>query len=108
MNTSFIFKGYKFIDNNKFKSIHGKDFNLYYNKEDGYTERWGKSRKDEDDPVLCRLGPTIMDIELSKDIKDDELEKYKFELKTERSTCLGACPMCYKSNSFQYTHPLSD
>ena len=80
MNTSFIFKGYKFIDNNKFKSIHGKDFNLYYNKEDGYTERWGKSRKDEDDPVLCRLGPTIMDIELSKDIKDEELEKYKFEL----------------------------
>jgi hypothetical protein len=108
MNTSFYYKGYKFIDNNKFKSIHGKNFNLYYNKEDGYTERWGKSRDDKDDPVLCKLGPTIMDIELSRDIKDFELPKYKDELKIEHNTCLGACPMCYKSNSFtKYSHYMS-
>jgi hypothetical protein len=49
-----------------------------------------------------------MDIELSRDIKDFELPKYKDELKIEHNTCLGACPMCYKSNSFtKYSHYMS-
>lgn len=108
MNTIFNFKGYKFIDNDSFKSIHGKDFNLYYDKNTGYAERWGKTRDDKDDPLLSRLGPTIMDVELCKDIKSGEEDKYVNEVKMTQHTCLGKCPMCYKSNSFtQQSHYMS-
>jgi hypothetical protein len=108
MNTQFEYKGYTFIDNEKFKTVHGKNFNLFYNKENGYAERWGATRKDEDDPALCELGPTIMDIELSKDIRPNEEKKYINELKIEHSTCKGGCKFCYKSNSFtKYSHFMS-
>lgn len=108
MNTEFIFKDHKFIDNDKFKSVHGKRFNLYYNKENGYAERWGKSKKDEDDPVFSELGPTIMDIELCKDVHPSEEHKYIDELKIENKTCLGKCKFCYKANAFtKYSHYMS-
>ena len=65
----------------------------------------GASRDDIDDPALSELGPTIMDIELAKDIHPDEEKKYENELKTENSTCLGKCKFCYKSNAFtRYSH----
>ena len=98
MNTSFTYKGYQFVDNDKFKTVHSPNFNLFFNKETGYTERWGKTRDDEDDPVLSEIGPTIVDIELCKDIQDYELDRYKNEMKVENKVCLGKCPMCYKSN----------
>ena len=40
MNTEFIFRNHSFVDNDKFKAVHGKNFNLFYNKENGYAERW--------------------------------------------------------------------
>ena len=64
MNTSFTYKGYQFIDNDKFKTVHSKEFNLFFNKETGYAERWGKTRDDEDDPICSEIGPTIVDIDL--------------------------------------------
>lgn len=108
MNTTFTYKGYVFNDNDKFKSVHGKDFNIFYNKLTGYAERWGKSRADEDDPALSLLGPTIVDMELAKDVHPDEEWKYVNELKIENHTCLGKCRFCYKSNAFtRYSHYLS-
>ena len=107
MNTEFKYNGYSYIDNDKFKSVHGSDFNLYYRKSDGYAERWGRSKSNEDDPVYSRLGPTIMDIELAKDVHPDELQKYKHEL-IENNTCLGRCKFCYKSNSLvKHSHYMS-
>ena len=108
MNTEFRFKNYTFIDNDKFKTIHGPNFNIFYNKETGYAERWGATRNDEDDPALCELGPTIMDMELCKDVHPNEEHKYVNELKIEHNTCKGGCKFCYKSNSFtKYSHYLS-
>ena len=63
MNTSFTYKGYQFVDNDKFKTVHSPNFNLFFNKETGYAERWGKTRNDEDDPIRSEIGPTIVDIE---------------------------------------------
>lgn len=83
MNTEFTFNGCHFIDNDKFKSIHSEKFNLFYNKLNGYAERWGRTRNDEDDPQISSIGPTIMDIELVKDIHPGEEENYKNELKIE-------------------------
>lgn len=97
--------GYHIIDNDKFKSIHSEKFNLFYNKLNGYAERWGRTRNDEDDPQISSFGPTIMDIELVKDIHKGEEENYKNELKIENRGCLGRCKFCYKSNSLvQYSH----
>ena len=108
MNTQFRFKNHTFIDNDKFKSVHGAELNIFYNKETGYAERWGKSKAAEDDPIICELGPTLMDIELSKDIHPDEEPKYVNELKIENHTCKGGCKFCYKSNSFtKYSHYMS-
>lgn len=105
MNTEFTYKGYTFVDNDKFKSVHSEKFNLFFNKLTGYAERWGRTRKNEDDPALSILGPTIMDIELAKDLHPEEEIKYKNELKIENSTCLGKCKFCYKSNSMtKYSH----
>jgi len=108
MNTTFTYKGYTFIDNDKFKSVHGSDFNIYFNKETGYTERWGTTREEVDDPMVSELGPTLMDIELVKDIHPNEEDKYVNELKVENCTCLGKCKFCYKSNAFtRYSHYMS-
>lgn len=74
----------------------------------GYAERWGRTRANEDDPPMCPIGPTIMDIELVKDIHPDEEQKYKNEPKIEHNTCLGRCKFCYKSNSMtKYSHYMS-
>lgn len=99
MNTEFNYNGVHVVDNDKFKSFHSNDFNLFYNKLNGYAERWGKSLEDIDDPLWSPLGPTIMDIELAKDIHPSQDEKYKNEMTTENRTCLGRCKFCYKSNS---------
>ena len=108
MNTKFTYKDYSFIDNNVFKSIHGKNFNIYYNKQTGYTERWGITRDTADDPVLSELGPTIMDMELAKDIHPEDEWRYVNETKVENRTCLGKCKFCYKSNAFtKYSHYIS-
>lgn len=106
MNAEFRYKGYTFIDNDKFKSVHGPDFNLFYNKETGYTERWGATRRDEDDPALCELGPTIMDIELCKDIRPEEEPKYANEPKSERQTCKGRVQVLLQVQLVHEIHPL--
>ena len=103
MNTTFKYKNYIFTDNNRFKTVHSPNFNLFFDKSTGYTERWGATRADEDDPVCSEIGPTIVDMELCKDIKDYEIDKFKNELKVSGKTCLGQCPMCYKSNGYTNT-----
>jgi hypothetical protein len=106
MDTNFKFNGYEFVDNDTFKRIIGKDFHLFFDKKTGYTERWGKDKNDN--PIRCELGPTIIDIELSRDILESELYRYKNEILLENHTCLGKCPMCYKSNGkSKFSHIMS-
>lgn len=84
--------------------MHGPKFNLFFDKTNGYYERWGKTTANEDDPIWCEIGPTICDIELSRDILPEDEEFYKNEIKEENHTCLGKCPMCYKQNGIKVTH----
>ena len=53
----------KILETPKSKALKSKDFNLYFDKETGYTETWGKTKKD--DPEFCQYGPIIADIEIS-------------------------------------------
>lgn len=108
MDTTFKYKDYEFIDNDRFKIIHSKDFNYFFNKENGDSERWGRTKEECDDPIHCDLGPIVMDLELCKDINNDNLEKYKNEILLENKQCIGKCPWCFKDNGiYKYTHVMT-
>jgi len=64
------------------KSIISQNYNSVFNKNSGFSARWGKSPSD--DPEFCEFGPEIADIEISE-------------------ICHGInnipCKFCYKSNT---------
>lgn len=67
----------KITESPKEKLIKSDGYNLYFNKDNGFTVRCGN--KLEDDPQFSPM-PEILDIEISK------------------GSCMGKCPMCYKTN----------
>lgn len=69
------------------KVFKSDDYNLIFNTSNGFMARWGKTQND--DPVMCPVGPEIADIEIS-------------------TVCNGIgrsmdtrkpCSWCYKSNT---------
>lgn len=69
---------YQLLEDETFKIIKSKGFNMLFNKKTGYTETWGKTR--EEDPPFSPFGPVIADIEVS-------------------TICHQNCSFCYKSNT---------
>jgi len=63
------------VDN---KIIRSDNFNLLFNKKTGFTATSGRTT--DEDALMCPIGPTICDIEISA------------------GKCIG-CQFCYKSNS---------
>lgn len=69
------------------KYFKSPDYNLIFNPNNGFMARWGKTQ--DEDPILCPVGPEIADIEIS-------------------TVCNGIgrsmdtrkpCSWCYKSNT---------
>jgi len=71
-----------FISENKnWKTLSSESFNYIFNKINGFTAIWGKTK--EENPKYCEFGPIIADIEIS-------------------TICSGLgkpCSFCYKSNT---------
>lgn len=61
------------------KVYSSKDYNFYFNKNNGLFMRWGASKNDN--PQVSPIGPEIADIEISV------------------NGCPNACPWCYKGNT---------
>ena len=64
--------------NQKIKYCVSEDYNYAFNAENGQFLRWGKTY--EDNPEYSKLGPEILDVEVSE-------------------ICPRACSWCYKSNT---------
>lgn len=97
---------FNILENNKHKIIKSENYNLLFNKQTGYTARFGKT--EDDDPQYCPFGPEILDIEIS-DVVDDKSESTEYLLITDGG-CSGAkfCGnMCYKHNVGKYTRHMS-
>jgi len=69
---------YKLIDNQNNKIIASSDYNYAFNKETGFTARWGATP--DDDPQLAPF-PELLDLEISV------------------GNCSTHCQFCYKSNT---------
>jgi len=60
------------------KVIRSKGYTHYFNRDTGFSARWGDTK--EDNPTMCPLGPEILDMEIS-------------------TICNLKCKACYKSNT---------
>ena len=73
---------FEIAENNNMKIFKSEDYNYIFSKNNGMFMRWGKTLKD--DPIMCKFGPEIADIEIS-------------------TICNGPfgtpCSWCYKSNT---------
>lgn len=77
----------KIIENNQWKIQRSPEVNYNFNKENGFTAIWGKTK--EEDPNFNPYGPIILDIEITEKcngvISSDGIRK--------------PCSFCYKSNT---------
>jgi radical SAM protein with 4Fe4S-binding SPASM domain len=48
---------------NMIKRFHSEGYNLVFDTDTGFMARWGKTQ--DEDPVMCPVGPEIADIEIS-------------------------------------------
>jgi radical SAM protein with 4Fe4S-binding SPASM domain len=69
------------------KTVSLPDYNMLFNEKDGTLFRWGKTH--DDDPVMCPIGPEILDIEISTICNGVGVTKEKAK----------PCSWCYKSNT---------
>lgn len=60
------------------KIVESKDYNYLFDKDNGHFMRWGKTEKD--DPQYSKVGPEILDIEVT-------------------TICTHGCKFCYKNNN---------
>ena len=69
-------------ENSRVKCVRTPDYNYDFDKQTGFFARWGATK--EDDPDFSKLGPEILDIEIT-------------------TSCAGPagnpCPFCYKANT---------
>lgn len=72
----------KIIENDTHKKLFSKNVNMIFDKRDGFTATWGKTK--DEDPIMSPFGPFIADIEIT-------------------DICRGPgnvpCKFCYKSNT---------
>lgn len=65
------------LENEKVRTISSKNYNSFFNKENGFFARWGETPVDN--PIYAPM-PEILDLEISA------------------GKCMGKCPECYKCN----------
>lgn len=78
---------FKIMDNKLHKVIKSENFNMIFNKENGFTATWGKTT--EEDPDWCPAGPIILDMEVvaaCRGVRDKSGKRVP-------------CAFCYKSNT---------
>jgi len=68
----------RIVDDKDKKIIQYEGFNSFFDKNTGFTATWGKTFGD--DPEYCKLGPLIVDLEVS-------------------TICSKGCKFCYKGNT---------
>lgn len=78
---------YRILDNEKNKIVSSEIYNHYFDKETGFSAKWG--RTEEEDPIMAPIGPEIADIEISTICNGigKSIETRK------------PCSWCYKSNT---------
>lgn len=87
----------KLIETKHEKRIASDNYNLYFNKQTGFTIRYGSNI--DDDPQYCPFGPEILDLEISSAAADDILENNPFHIVTNHGCRgLGCKQFCYKAN----------
>lgn len=85
------------IDKPKAKYIVSEDYNLFFNKETGFTARWGVTQ--DDDPQWSPFGPEILDLEISSAADNDVNRDNPFHIHTNHGCRgLGCSKFCYKRN----------
>ena len=85
------------IDSKGAKAIVSEDYNLLFNKQTGYTMRWGKTK--EDDPDYSPFGPEILDLEISSAATNDVDSGDPLHIHTNHGCRgLGCSQFCYKRN----------
>lgn len=68
----------KLLNSDSIRAYVSENYNYVFNKRSGEFHRWGETV--EDDAEYAKIGPEILDIEIST------------------GSCLGKCKFCYKSN----------
>ena len=96
----------KYKDTDKLKVITSLDYNMIFNKETGFTARWGKTK--DDDPDYCKYGPELADIEISSAAPNDVADRDSNMLITEGGcNGVGCKKFCYKGNVSNQTIHMS-
>lgn len=82
------------------KLIASPDYNLFFDKETGFTARWGRTK--DDDPQYSPFGPEILDLEISSAAENDTSANDPLHIVTNHG-CLGlGCQnLCYKAQNKQ-------
>lgn len=76
----------KISENNEWKIITSSELNSIFNKKNGFTATWGKTK--DDNPQFCKYGPMILDIEITE----------KCNGVVHLDGIRRPCKFCYKSN----------
>lgn len=77
----------KLSENQKFKAVQSENYNYFFNKENGFFARWGKTK--DIDPDYSPIGPEILDIEITTKCKGIPQKDGKTKV----------CEFCYKANT---------
>jgi len=79
------------------KIITSPDYNLIFDKKNGFTARWG--RTEDDDPQYSPFGPEILDLEISSAAENDTSANNPLHIVTNHGCHgLGCRQFCYKKN----------
>jgi len=85
------------LDKPQFKMIKHPGYNLLFNKENGYTMRWGVT--EDDDPDFSPLGPEIIDMEISSAADNDVNTNDPLHIVADKGCAGPGCrKFCYKAN----------
>jgi len=83
------------LENKTQKRIQSPAYNLFFDKQTGFTARWGVTK--EDDPPYSPA-PEILDLEISEVISADQKVESPYHIYTD-DICNRNCPFCYKRNN---------
>ena len=79
------------------KYITSPDYNLVFDKQTGFTARWGRTK--DDDPQYSPFGPEILDLEISSAAENDTEANNPLHITTNHGCHgLGCRQFCYKKN----------
>ena len=85
------------VDTKHEKQIKSDDYNLLFNKQTGYTMRWGRTL--HDDPDFSPYGPEIIDMEISSAARNDVDARDPLHINVNHGCDGPGCMrFCYKKN----------